>query len=546
MRHAVWFIFTILLSTSIYAQSYTYSYVDPCTKMLKSVTIPSGQANIQVTYYGTVGTFSQADFMNGTFNSWMNSVSSINSNKPCDAVATATTTTTNMIVTQNIIATLTNITSVSMMAADLSNNIANMTSSSVSNSLGNATSNASTGNSDNNKSNNGSNNSSGGSSGGSGSSTSGGSNGTSSSGSNGSGGSGGSGSAGGSGDPGSASGSGSSSSSNPGSTGSGSSGSGGSSNPGSSGSGSSGSNGSGSSGSGSGSSGSSGSGSSGSGSGGTGSSGSGSSGTPNSGDQGSTPPQEQGGSTTNKSGGNGGTANSVNNAAEASGDGGGSGGSGGGKGSAKTSAKVGSLIGTGDLVVIRNAEDKDKQDQFKFTMSMTHANSKNTFAKGFLGNFTTQINNSNVTFYGAWTKKNKTLIVDNSSMLNFDRDFFNTTTALTSFRYKKASGMFGLNATAGNLGQTRFVNVSAVGGGFFMFKPTKKITGTLLVLGVYSPFTQFYEGSWWESGLLLVPFSSWDYSITKKFKFNISISGVYQSSGNALNYQVLTGGKILL
>ena len=177
---------------------------------------------------------------------------------------------------------------------------------------------------------------------------------------------------------------------------------------------------------------------------------------------------------------------------------------------------------------------------------MTHANSKNTFAKGFLGNFTTQINNSNITFYGAWTKKNKTLIVANSSMLNFDRDFFNTTTALGSIRYKKASGMFGLNATVGKLGEAKFVNVSAVGGGFFMFKPTKKITGTLLVLGVYSPFTQFYEGSWWESGLLLVPFSSWDYSITKKFKFNLSISGVYQSSGNALNYQVLTGGKILL
>jgi len=546
MRHAAWFIFTILLSTSIFAQSYTYSYVDPCTKMLKTVTIPSGQANIQVTYYGTVGTFSQADFMNGTFNGWMNSVSSINSNKPCDAVATATTTMTNMVVAQNIISTLTNITSVSMMAADLSNNIANMASSSVSNALGNATSNASAGNSDNN-SNNRSNNSSGGSSGGSGSSTSGGSNGTSSSSSNGSGGSGGSGSAGGSGDPGSASGSSSSSSSNPGSNGSG-----GSSNPGSSGSGSSGSGSSGSSSSGSNGSGSSGSGSSGSsssgsgtsGSGGTGSSGSGSSGTPNSGDQGSTPPQEQGGSTTNKSGGNGGTANSVNNAAEASGDGGGSGGS--GKGSSRTSARVGSLIGTGDLVVIRNAEDKGKQDQFRFTTSMTHANSKNTFAKGFLGNFTTQINNSNITFYGAWTKKNKTLIMANSSMLNFDRDFFNTTTALGSIRYKKVSGMFGLNATAGNLGQTRFVNVSAVGGGFFMFKPTKKITGTLLVLGVYSPFTQFYEGSWWESGLLLVPFSSWDYSITKKFKFNISISGVYQSSGNALNYQVLTGGKILL
>ena len=459
MRYAISIILTILLSSSLHAQSYTYSYVDPCTKMMKTVTIPSGQSNIQVTYYGTVNNFSQADFQNGNFLAWMNSVSAINSNKPCDQVATALTTTTNLIVTQNIISTLTNITSVSMMAADLSNNIASVASGGVNNAIGNATNNSSeTG--DNNSNNGGG---SEGSSGGSGSSGSGGSNEPSSPGGGGSGGSGGTGGSGGSGGSG------------------------------------------------------------------------GGSGTPS--ESGSTPPQESG--TENKSGGNGGTANSVSNAAESSGGGGD------GKSSSKTSAKVGSMIGTGDLVVIRSAEDKNAKDQFKFTMSMTHANSKNTFAKGFLGNFTTQINNSNITLYGAWTKKNKTLIAANSTMLNFDRDVFNTTTTLGSVRYKKASVMLGLNATVGKLGKTEFVNLSAVGGGFFMFKPAKKVTGTLLLLGVYSPFTQFYEGSWWESGLLLVPFSSWDYSITKKFKFNLSVSGVYQSSGSVLNYQVLTGGKVL-
>jgi hypothetical protein len=79
-----------------------------------------------------------------------------------------------------------------------------------------------------------------------------------------------------------------------------------------------------------------------------------------------------------------------------------------------------------------------------------------------------------------------------------------------------------------------------------MFGVGKKITSTLLVLGVYSPFTQFYEGNWWSSGVLIVPFSSWDYSITKKFKFNLSFSGTYELNKNMLNYQILTGGKILL
>ena len=181
-------------------------------------------------------------------------------------------------------------------------------------------------------------------------------------------------------------------------------------------------------------------------------------------------------------------------------------------------------------------------------MSMTKSNTKNTFARGFLGNFTTQINNSNITFYGAWTlpKSKTTIIVANSSMVNPARDFFNTTTLLGSKRFTKLSLMGGLNFTAGAIGETGFQNLSAVGGGFYMFNAGKKITGTLLVLGVYSPFTQFYEGSWWSSGLLVVPFSSWDYSVTKKFKFNISFSGTYELNKNMLNYQVLTGGKVML
>lgn len=523
IRYAV-LLFSILFSTVAFSQSYTYTYVDPCTKLIKTITIPANQQNIAVTYYGQVGTFSQADFNNGVFTAWMNSTAAINSNKPCDGLVTATTTTTNLIVTNNIISTLTNITSVATMSAQLAGSVASVSTGGVSNALGNATNNSSSGSSGNSDGNSNNSNSS---------SANGGSN---------SGGSGSSGSAGSSSNNGgSSNGSGSNTGGSGGNTGGSGSGSGG--NTGGSGSGGSSSGGSGSGGN---------TGGSGSGSGGTtGGSGSGGSGTPTG--TGGTNPQQTGGNgetTTATSGGNGGTTNSVSNAAEASaGSEGGSGGSSGGssKSGDKNRARVGSLIGTGDIVAIRSAEEGEK-DQFKFTMSMTHSNTKNTFAKGFLGNFTTSINNSNITFYGAWTKKTATLITANSSMINFDKDFFNTSTVLGSKRYGKLSLMGGANFTVGKLGKTAFTNLSAVGGGFYLFTPgkSKKITGTILLLGVYSPFTQFYEGKWWDSGILLVPFSSWDYSITKKFKYNISFSGTYEWNKNMLNYQVLTGGKILL
>jgi hypothetical protein len=179
---------------------------------------------------------------------------------------------------------------------------------------------------------------------------------------------------------------------------------------------------------------------------------------------------------------------------------------------------------------------------------MTKSNTNNTRAKGFLLNFTTSINNSNLTFYGAVSNKPKTntLIIANSSMLDFDRNFFNTTTALESKRFGKLSLMAGLNFTVGFLAEESFSNLSGVGGGFYPFKVNKKISGTALLLGVYSPYTKFYEGKWWDSGILLVPFSSWDYAISKNFKYNVSFSGTYQVKGSVLQYQILTGGKILL
>jgi hypothetical protein len=547
MRSLLLIIFLFAFTTLVKAQSYIYQYVDPCTKNIKFVSVPLSGANVAVTYYGQVGTFSNADFSNGNFISWLNQTSGSNAGKPCDQATTQAVNSTNLIVTNNIISTLTNITSVSMMAASLSSNVAGT----VGGNLGNTVSNGSSGDGSGNGSGDGKKddkkNSSGNGNSGSGNNN----NSNGSSGSNGNNQS--------SGSTGSTNNQGNGSSNNNGGNTTGSSGNTGSGNTGS--------------GSGSGQAGgnpASGSGGSGSGSGGstqgggstsqppvgntgsTGSTGTGGNGNTNGGGTGSAGgtgnTTETGGATqSSSSSGSGGTANSVSNAAEGTSSGGGSSSGGSSKNGDKNRARTGALIGTGDIVAVRSAEEGEK-DQFKFTMSMTKSNTKNTFARGFLGNFTTQINNSNVTFYGAWTlpKSKTTIIAANSSMINPDRDFFNTTTLLASKRFTKLSLMGGLNFTAGAIGETGFQNLSAVGGGFYMFNAGKKITATLLVLGVYSPFTQFYEGNWWSSGLLVVPFSSWDYSITKKFKFNISFSGTYEMNKNMLNYQVLTGGKVML
>jgi hypothetical protein len=207
--------------------------------------------------------------------------------------------------------------------------------------------------------------------------------------------------------------------------------------------------------------------------------------------------------------------------------------------------KRGNIMMTGDIVTISSASGAEPT-QLRINMSFITSNTSNTFAKGALVNYTSAIDNSSITLFAAWRRKNLTSIVANSSMIDFDRNFFNTTTALESKRFGKLSLMGGLNFTAGFLADESFSNISGVGGGFYPFKASKNLTGTVLLLGVYSPYTKFYEGKWWDSGILLVPFTSWDYAISKNFKYNVSFSGTYQIKGSVLNYQILTGGKILL
>lgn len=224
--------------------------------------------------------------------------------------------------------------------------------------------------------------------------------------------------------------------------------------------------------------------------------------------------------------------------------GGGGGTSGGGKKSNTAAKSVGSLIASGDIVAIANT---DQTQNFRFVGSITHANTRGTRIKGVLFNFTSGVNNLNVTFYKSWINKSKKLntVGAQSIMMDFDKNFFSTTTVLESYKVnRRLTAMFGLNFTAGKMGERSLLNMSAVGGGHSSFKINDRVSTSVLVLGVYSPFTQFYEGKWWDAGIIIVPFNSWDLKITKTFKFNVSFTGVYEAGKEFLNYQILTGGKL--
>ena len=207
--------------------------------------------------------------------------------------------------------------------------------------------------------------------------------------------------------------------------------------------------------------------------------------------------------------------------------------------------KKGSLMMTGDIVTISSATGADPS-QLRVNMSIISSNTKNTFAKGALLNFTTSINNSNLTLFVSYRHKKSTTILANSSMINFDKDFFNTVSVMESYQFGKITGTVGVNLTMGNIGESKFQSLSTLAGVLGGFKLNKKMNMTTMFVMVYSPYVYYYEGLWHKSGFLAVPFVAADYKITKKFKLNLSFSGINQINDQTLNYQVLIGAKALL
>jgi hypothetical protein len=82
-------ILLILFTSLAFGQTYTYSYNDPCTGVLKSLVVPSN--GITVSYYGQINTFSPLDFQSGAFETWTNDIKDSYGNfNPCASIVGVT------------------------------------------------------------------------------------------------------------------------------------------------------------------------------------------------------------------------------------------------------------------------------------------------------------------------------------------------------------------------------------------------------------------------------------------------------------------------
>ena len=492
-------VFFFLLAKFAFGQSISYTYTDPCTGIQNTVTVSSQSGTVVMFYAGNYQSFTMAQLQAGGYEAWVASVNAASppGSNPCAGNAGAVSGSTSASVGTNVTNTVTNVTgALSVLGGTTTTASGGM---SVGGSTGGG---SSSGSSNSNDSGNDQGNDSGGSSDDGGDDSGSGSSGDSGTDDGGSGG----------GDSGSGS---SSSGSGSGDTGGGSTG-----------------------------------GSSGGGSSGSSSGGSGSGGGASEGGQGTSGNQTDGGGDS-EGGSLGEQSIESSSGGQSDSESEDSGGSGGGKKKKKgPAARKGALIASGDMVVVRNGSDYKQggNDNLKLNAGITYANTNQTFAAGALLNYTTGQNEFALTGYGSLKIEESMLVGSNSFLYNAKQEtWFNTGNFMYAFKQTSyMTVLFGTNFSYGQLGEESFSNWSAQVGVFTTFNGYKGVAVNLMGIGMYSPYTFFYEGQWFKGGFLLVPLTSFDFSVTDTFKLNISTSTVMLQGQGILNFQLMTGTKMLL
>ena len=474
-----------------------YSYTDPCTQEMKTI-IYDMTAPIVVSYYGQTRAFTYTEMQNGAFDSWLSTVYSQYTAQPCQGVLTTITTTSSTTLTTNVINTVLNlstITSISSMGG-IGNNIGSTvnTGTNVEEKKGGKNEKNNNNNSTNSSNNNPIPNTT----------------------------------------------TGGSSTSNPTGTNVGSNVSGGT-------------------------------------------TGGGEQTTPTTNPEGGTTTTggttpETGGTTTNpeQTGGSGGTVGTGSNP-----NGGGSGGGNGtqsgqsettpptqdeinktktdqqkatSSNAAKTTSKAKNETGkpaillTGDIVGLQKTTDSS-QDA-RGTLSYTRVKGDGTASLGVSADYMVNAKIGNITVMKSWiaTKSNgdKSINLVSSGFSFMPGSITNTSMFIRINSLKKFTALYGAAASYGKLYREEIITGLGIAGFMYKGKIAKKVDATIILAGVYAPYTKYYTQTWFTNMPLIVPFVNVNYKMTKTFGIGLTGGTTYMAGENVINYQVLLGAKLIL
>ena len=221
---------------------------------------------------------------------------------------------------------------------------------------------------------------------------------------------------------------------------------------------------------------------------------------------------------------------------------------------AKTTAKGKNETGkpaillTGDIVGLQKTTDSS-QDA-RGTLSYTRVKGDGTASLGVSADYMVNAKIGNVTVMKSWiaTKSNgdKSINLVSSGFSFMPGSITNTSMFIRINSLKKFTALYGVAGSYGKLYREEIITGLGIAGFMYKGKIGKKVDATIILAGIYSPYTKYYTQTWFTNMPLVVPFVNVNYKMTKTFGIGLTGGTTYMAGENVINYQVLLGAKLIL
>ncbi len=170
---------------------------------------------------------------------------------------------------------------------------------------------------------------------------------------------------------------------------------------------------------------------------------------------------------------------------------------------------------------------------------------------GVLGDYTSALRGPNITSFYAWVKPKSIILTSGTLTIGFEgnRSLYGTFAAGQMFNIQKVKSLKLLymgTVSYGVVYKESFLGTALIGGAMYDMKIGKRFDIKLMNLLVYAPYVSYYNDVVLKSPYVMLPSIGTNIRITKKFKFNINAGGAWDLKTSALNYTITCGTRMIV
>ena len=208
------------------------------------------------------------------------------------------------------------------------------------------------------------------------------------------------------------------------------------------------------------------------------------------------------------------------------------------------------VIASSDFVGF-NFQNSEVRTGLKLTGGYHNLRWDGATARGGLVDYVSAQKGPNMTGYHAWVKKKSMALLSGTLSVGFEGrgSLYGTIAGGQLLMFPKVPGLkvvYMGTVSYGQVYKTPFIGTALIAGGMYDLKAGKRFDIKLMGLFVYAPYVSYYNDLVLKSPYVVLPSIGTNIGITKRFKFNINAGGAWAIKENALNYTVTCGTRLLV